>query len=60
MAEIIKVEELIRTLQKSPDPTERVRAAQALGHLGDPKAIDALIVALADSYREVRVAATES
>jgi hypothetical protein len=39
------------------DASERVKAAQALGKLGDPRAVEPLTKALGDNYNAVRLAA---
>ena len=48
---------LLKAVQYKQDPTVRAKAAAALGALGGPEAIDALIEALADEAPEVRASA---
>ena len=43
-----------RGLLADPDPTLRWKGAEALGRLGDPRAVDDLILALQDGDRLVR------
>ena len=53
------VDELIRQLETG-DPNERYQAASALGELGDPKALPALIRALDDNDANVHIAAARA
>jgi len=48
------LDDALRLLQSSPKELVRMRAAQALGRIGSPKAIPALIAALEDSLWDVR------
>ena len=54
-----KVDELIRQLETG-DPNERYQAASALGQLGDPKALPALLQALDDEDPNVHIAAARA
>jgi HEAT repeat protein len=51
---------LIKTLKYNPSPEDRVTAAQALGEMGDLRAVEPLVVALGDQHLYVRAYAAES
>lgn len=51
---------LMSLLLEDPEYEVRIRAALALGKIGDPSAARALIVCLKDSYADMRGAAVEA
>ena len=60
MTEGNSLSQLLQTLQDRSDPKEQVRAAHALGRLGDRDAVDPLITSLSDDNLYVRKAAVEA
>ncbi len=54
------VDGLIKVLQTGAHPESREEAAEAMGEIRDPKAVDPLIGALKDRDHEVREEAAES
>jgi len=60
MTEGETLSQLLQTLQDSTNPKEQVRAAQALGRIGDREAVDPLISTLNDDNLYVRKAAVEA
>ncbi len=54
------VDGLIKVLQTGAHPESREEAAEALGEIRDPKAVDPLIGALKDRDHEVREEAAEA
>jgi len=57
MVERQDVTSLVKVLQKNKENKFRIKAVEALGKLGDSRAVDALILTLKDSDRDVRRAA---
>ena len=53
MPEDDELDRLIAVLARDPSPLVRAAAAEELGDADDPRAVDALIGALADGHREV-------